>query len=119
MVTVEEIYLPLTLSAPGLTDAQFQDFCEQYADFRLEYTAEGELVIKPLADPETSALGVVQTRWAGLRDRPVAGSRSPTARASLPTPRGFREPGSARSNARSSSSSCSHPRTARASFTQR
>jgi Uma2 family endonuclease len=48
MVTVEEIYLPLTLSAPGLTDAQFQDFCEQYADFRLEYTAEGELVIKPL-----------------------------------------------------------------------
>ena len=59
MVTVEEIYLPLTLSAPGLTDAQFQDFCEQYADFRLEYTAEGELVIKPLADPETSARKVM------------------------------------------------------------
>lgn len=52
---VEEAYLPLTLSAPGLTDAQFEELCQQYADYRVEYTAEGDLVIMPPTDPETSA----------------------------------------------------------------
>lgn len=47
---VEESYLPLTLTVPGLTDSQFQEFCEQYADYRLEYTAEGELIIMPPTD---------------------------------------------------------------------
>jgi Uma2 family endonuclease len=76
MVTVEEIYLPLTLSAPGLTDAQFQDFCEQYADFRLEYTAEGELIIMPPTDPETSAqnlrIAAQLSRWSGPDGRGIA-----------------------------------------------
>ena len=53
MVMVEETYLPLTLYAPGLTDARFQEFCEQYADYRLEYSAEGELTIMPPTDPRT------------------------------------------------------------------
>ncbi|MBM3794402.1 MAG: Uma2 family endonuclease [Acidobacteria bacterium] len=55
MVRVEETYLPITLSAPGLTDAQFQEFCELYADFSLEYSAEGDLIIMPPTDPDTSA----------------------------------------------------------------
>ena len=55
MVMVEETYLPLTLYAPGLTDARFQEFCEQYADYRLEYSAEGELIIMPPTDPRTGA----------------------------------------------------------------
>ena len=55
MVTVAESELPLTLIAPGLTDAQFQEFCQQYADYRLEYTAEGELIIMPPTDSETSS----------------------------------------------------------------
>jgi len=55
MVTVEETYLPVTLNAPGLTDAQFQEFCEQYSDYFLEYTSEGELIIMPPTDPETSS----------------------------------------------------------------
>jgi Uma2 family endonuclease len=71
MVTVEESYLPMTLSAPGLTDAQFQEFCEQYADFRLEYTAEGELIVMPPTDPDTSERNAHLTHqlmgWA-LRD---------------------------------------------------
>ncbi len=50
MVMVEESYLPLTLTVPGLTDEQFQEFCERYADYRLEYTAEGELIIMPPTD---------------------------------------------------------------------
>lgn len=50
---VADTYLPVSLSVPGITDEQFQDFCEQYADYRLEYTAEGELLIMPPTDPET------------------------------------------------------------------
>jgi Uma2 family endonuclease len=61
MVTVEETYLPMTLSAPGLTDAQFHEFCEQYSDFRLEYTAEGELIVMPPTDPETSGRNALLT----------------------------------------------------------
>jgi len=71
MVTVEETYLPLTLNAPGLTDAQFQAFCEEYSDYFLEYTAEGELIIMPPTDPETSATNAEIARqlgnWAYLR----------------------------------------------------
>jgi Uma2 family endonuclease len=55
MVTVEETYLPVTLFAPGMTDAKFKEFCELYSDYRLEYTAEGELIIMPPTDPETGA----------------------------------------------------------------
>lgn len=76
MVTVEEAYLPMTLSAPGLTDAQFQEFCEQYADFRLEYTAEGELIVMPPTDPETSARNAELTMqlkpWAKRRRDGIA-----------------------------------------------
>ena len=52
---VEEAYLPLTLTAPGITDAQFQELCEQYADFRVEYTADGELLVMPPTDSETGS----------------------------------------------------------------
>ncbi len=55
VMMVADTYLPVSLSVPGITDEQFQEFCEQYADYRLEYTAEGELLIMPPTDPETSA----------------------------------------------------------------
>ena len=54
MVMVQEAYLPMTLFVPGISDAQFQEFCRQYADFRLEYTGEGELIIMPPTDRRTS-----------------------------------------------------------------
>jgi Uma2 family endonuclease len=80
MVTVEESYLPMTLSAPGLTDAQFQEFCEQYADFRLEYTAEGELIVMPPTDPETgirNATLIAQlSNWARENGRGFASDSS-------------------------------------------
>jgi Uma2 family endonuclease len=53
MVLVEESYLPITLFAPGLTDEEFQKFCEQYEDYQLEYSAEGDLLIMPPTDAET------------------------------------------------------------------
>ncbi len=54
MVTVAEEYMPLTLYVPGMTDGQFQGFCEQYADYRLEYSAEGDLIVMPPTDRRTS-----------------------------------------------------------------
>lgn len=75
MVTVEETYLPVTLFAPGMTDAKFKEFCELYSDYRLEYTAEGELIIMPPTDPETGARNARVTsqldRWAELDERGV------------------------------------------------
>ena len=44
---VEESYLPITLFVPDITDAQFQEFCDQYPDYFLEYAAEGELIVMP------------------------------------------------------------------------
>ncbi len=54
MVMVEEAYLPVTLFVPEISDAKFQEFCEQYADFRVEYSGEGELIIMPPTDRRTS-----------------------------------------------------------------
>lgn len=54
MLTVEEKYLPITLSVPEITDAQFAEICERYEHFRVEYTAEGEVLIMPPTDPSTS-----------------------------------------------------------------
>ena len=55
MVMVEETYLPLSLYVPGITDAQFQQFCEKYSNYSLEYSAEGELIIMPPTDRGTSS----------------------------------------------------------------
>jgi Uma2 family endonuclease len=63
---VEETYLPLTLFAPHLTDEAFNDLCDQYSDYRLEYTAEGEIVITPPTDPETSGRNAVITKRLGI-----------------------------------------------------
>ena len=40
-MNVQEAYLPMTLFVPDISDAQFQEFRQQNADFRLEYTGEG------------------------------------------------------------------------------
>jgi len=59
MLMVEESHLPLTLTVRGITDQQFQDLCDQYVDYLVEYTAEGELLVMAPTDPETS--------WRNLR----------------------------------------------------
>ena len=53
VVTVDDAYMPLTLTAPGITDEQFEEFCAKYEDYRVEYTAEGDLLVMPPTDPET------------------------------------------------------------------
>ena len=76
MVMVEESYLPLPLYAPGLTDSRFQEFCEQYADYRLEYSAEGELIIMPPTDPRTGARNarIIEdiSHWSRVDGRGIA-----------------------------------------------
>ena len=49
VVTVDDAYMPLTLTAPGITDEQFEEFCAKYEDYRVEYTAEGDLLVIPAA----------------------------------------------------------------------
>ena len=52
---VEEAHLPMTISVPGITDAEFERLCEQYRDCRVEYTAHGELLVLSPTDEHTSA----------------------------------------------------------------
>ena len=73
MVTVEEAYLPVTLFVPDISDAKFQEFCDQYADFQVEYTGEGELIIMPPTDRHTSLrnakIGFQLMGWAQVDGR--------------------------------------------------
>jgi Uma2 family endonuclease len=54
MLLVEESRLPLSIPMPGITDEQFQELCENYSDYFLEYTADGDLLIMPPTDRNTS-----------------------------------------------------------------
>ena len=53
VVTVDDVYMPLTLTVPGITDEQFEELCVKYEDYRVEYTAEGDLLVMPPTDEET------------------------------------------------------------------
>ena len=46
-------FLPVTLTAPELTESEFLAFCQQFPDSRLEYSGDGTLIIMPPTDPET------------------------------------------------------------------
>ncbi len=68
VMMVADTYLPVSLSVPEITDAQFQELCEEYGDYLLEYTSEGEVLILPPTDPETGARNAILTeelsRWS-------------------------------------------------------
>jgi hypothetical protein len=42
---IDDIYLPATLTAPPMTDEEFVEFCEQFPDYFIEVSAEGEILI--------------------------------------------------------------------------
>ena len=50
-----EKHLPATITAPGLTEAEFLDLCSEFPDCTLEYETDGTVLIMPPTDPETSA----------------------------------------------------------------
>lgn len=68
VMMVADTYLPVTLSIPDMTDEKFQALCEEYEDYRVEYTAEGKLLIMPPTDPETGARNAILieelSRWS-------------------------------------------------------
>lgn len=53
-LVIEDQFLPATLSAPPMTDEEFERFCAEHPDLFFEMTAEGELIVMPPTDPETS-----------------------------------------------------------------
>jgi Uma2 family endonuclease len=70
-----EKHLPATLTAPGLSEADFLALAEEFPDCFLEYTAEGTVLIMPPTDPETGACVARVTRrlgnWAEDRGRGI------------------------------------------------
>jgi Uma2 family endonuclease len=70
-----EKHLPATLTAPGLSEADFLALAEEFPDCFLEYTAEGTVLIMPPTDPETSARVARVTyrlmQWAEIQGRGI------------------------------------------------
>jgi Uma2 family endonuclease len=56
-VVIDERYLPARLTAPPMTDDEFEAFCSEHPDCFIEMTAEGELIIMPPAYWLTAARG--------------------------------------------------------------
>jgi Uma2 family endonuclease len=45
--TIDDAFLPATLTARPMTDQQFADFCAEHPDLFFETTAEGEIIVMP------------------------------------------------------------------------
>ena len=50
-----ENFLPATLTAPGLSEAEFLELCAKFPDAMVEYTADGRVIVTPPTDPESGA----------------------------------------------------------------
>jgi Uma2 family endonuclease len=58
-----EKHLPATITAPGLTEAEFLEICSEFPDCTLEYEPDGTVLIMPPTDPETSARVALIVHW--------------------------------------------------------
>lgn len=54
-MTIEEAFLPATLTAALMSDEEFARFCADHSDYFIEMTAEGEIIVMP---PNYSLTGV-------------------------------------------------------------
>ena len=45
--TIDEAFLPATLTAPPMSDKQFADFCSEHPDLFFEMTSDGEIIVSP------------------------------------------------------------------------
>jgi Uma2 family endonuclease len=67
-VVIDEQYLPARLTAPPMTDAEFEEFCSEHPDVFIEVTAEGEILIMPpnywLTGIQNSYISNQLTNWA-------------------------------------------------------
>lgn len=53
--TIDEAFLPATLTAPPMTDQQFAEFCDEHPDLFFETHAIGDIIVTP---PVPSMTGV-------------------------------------------------------------
>ena len=53
--TIDEAFLPATLTAPPMTDRQFADFCAEHPDLFFETNARGDIIVMP---PTFSITGI-------------------------------------------------------------
>jgi Uma2 family endonuclease len=74
-LVIEESFLPVTLTAPPMNDEQFAEFCAQYADYTIEMTACGEILIMPpnysLTGARNGEIGAQLKNWASREQRGV------------------------------------------------
>jgi Uma2 family endonuclease len=65
---IDETFLPATLTASPMSDEQFVEFCTQYADYNIEMTADGEILIMPpnysLTGARNGEIGSQLRGWA-------------------------------------------------------
>ncbi len=59
--TIDEAFLPATLTAPPMTDQQFADFCAEHPDLFFETNARGEIIVMP---PNFSTTGARNSQIA-------------------------------------------------------
>jgi Uma2 family endonuclease len=73
--TIDEAFLPATLTAPPMTDKQFADFCADHPDLFFEMTAEGEILVMPptfsLTSMQNREITTQLDRWAVVDGRGI------------------------------------------------
>jgi len=78
--TIDEAFLPATLTAPPMTDQEFAAFCGEHPDLFFEMTAQGEIIVTPPAFSLTSIRNCEITsqldRWASQDHRGMVGESS-------------------------------------------
>jgi Uma2 family endonuclease len=79
-LTIEEAFLPATLTAAPMSDEEFARFCADHRDYFIEMTAEGEIIIMPpnysLTGVRNQEIGFQLRTWAKRDGRGVVSDAS-------------------------------------------
>jgi Uma2 family endonuclease len=78
--TIDEAFLPATLTAPPMTDQQFADFCAENPDLFFETNARGEIIVMPpnfsITGARNSEITMQLTLWVRKDARGIANDSS-------------------------------------------
>jgi Uma2 family endonuclease len=78
--TIDESFLPATLTARPMTDQQFADFCSEHPDLFFEMTAEAEIIVMAptfsLTGLRNSNINSALNSWEGQDGRGVVSDSS-------------------------------------------
>jgi Uma2 family endonuclease len=78
--TIEDSFLPATLTAAPMTDRQFAEFCSEHPELFFETTATGELIVMPpnfsLTSIRNGEITGQLRQWAAQDRRGVVGESS-------------------------------------------